>query len=143
MEPRSTTATAEIIVDDRLWNRYVPRLRQLVARALGIAHCGATVVLTDDRTIQRLNARDRRKNKPTNVLTYETPPEILLALGVVRREAAAAARPVANHLAHLIIHGALHLAGFDHHQAGDARRMEAEEARLLGRLHIPNPWKNR
>jgi probable rRNA maturation factor len=46
-------------------------------------------------------------------------------------------------LTHLLIHGALHLAGHDHHHAGDARRMEAEEARLLSRLNIKNPWKNR
>jgi probable rRNA maturation factor len=50
---------------------------------------------------------------------------------------------MAAHLTHLLIHGALHLHGFDHHHAGDARRMESEEARLLSRLGVANPWKNR
>jgi len=108
-----------------------------------VSQCDASVVLTDNRTIQRLNFRDRGKNKPTNVLTYESPPEILLAFGTVLHEARAAGKSVAAHLTHLLIHGALHLAGHDHHQAGDASRMEAEETRLLARLNIANPWKNR
>ncbi len=108
-----------------------------------VAACDADVVLTDDRTIRRLNARDRGINRPTNVLTYEMPAEILLGLGVVAREARAAGRSVAAHLAHLVVHGALHLAGHDHHHAGDARRMEAAEARLLSRIRVANPWKNR
>jgi probable rRNA maturation factor len=108
-----------------------------------IAGCDADVVLTDDRTVKRLNARDRNQNKPTNVLTYEQPAEILLAFGVVQREAAVEKKTMAAHLAHLLIHGALHLQGFDHHHAGEARRMESEEAKLLARLGIANPWKNR
>jgi probable rRNA maturation factor len=110
---------------------------------MGVAGCEASVVLTDDRTIKKLNARDRNKNKPTNVLTYEQPDEILLGLGVVRREAKAAGKTVTAHLSHLLIHGALHLAGHDHHHAGEARLMEQAEARLLARLKIANPWKNR
>ena len=66
---------------------------------------------------------------------------MLLALGVVRREAAATGRRPAHHLAHLVVHGALHLAGHDHLHPGDARRMELAEARILHRLGVPNPWK--
>ena len=128
---------------ERRWNAHVRDIPRLVARAMREAGCDADVVLTDDRTIKQLNARDRGKNKPTNVLTYEQPAEILLGLGVVRREAQAAGKPVAAHLIHLLIHGALHLQGHDHHHVGDARRMEAEEARLLARLGVANPWKNR
>jgi probable rRNA maturation factor len=92
--------------------------------------------------VHRLNARHRGRNKPTNILTYTFPaPEMLLALGVVRREAAEAGRRPAHHLAHLVVHGALHLAGHDHHRAGEARRMELAEARILHRLRVPNPWK--
>jgi probable rRNA maturation factor len=103
-------------------------------------------VLADDRTVKRLNARHRGRNKPTNVLTYEPsrpglPGDVILALGAVRREAVAAGRPAAHHLAHLVVHGALHLRGHDHHGAGEARRMEMEEARILHRLRVPNPWK--
>jgi probable rRNA maturation factor len=132
----------EITIADPLWRRIVPHIARVVGRAMELTGCPANVVLTDDRTIQRLNARDRGKNKPTNVLTYTHPPEILLGLGVVRREAAAARKSVSRHLSHLLVHGSLHLAGYDHEHAGDARRMEQAEARLLAVLKIPNPWKH-
>jgi len=69
------------------------------------------------------------------------PGEIILALGTIRREAASAGRSPAHHLAHLVVHGALHLAGHDHHHAGEARRMEMAETRILHRLRVPNPWR--
>lgn len=103
---------------------------------------GVSVVLADDRLVRGLNARHRGRNKATNVLTYEDPaPELVLALGVIRREAAAAGRRVAHHVAHLVVHGALHLLGYDHDHPGDARRMEMAESRLLHRIGVPNPWK--
>jgi probable rRNA maturation factor len=106
------------------------------------------VVLSNDRAVKALNGLHRNKNKPTNVLTFEFGPgvpggDIVLALGTVRREAQAAGRPAAHHLAHLVVHGALHLRGHDHHHVGDARRMEMEEARILGSIGVPNPWKRR
>ncbi len=127
---------------DPAWHRFVPRAGALVARALRVAAADVDVVLAGDRMVRDLNARHRGKNKPTNVLTYESPAqEMVLALGVVRREAAAAGRQVAHHLAHLVVHGALHLRGHDHDRPGDARRMEMAESRLLHRLGVPNPWK--
>lgn len=147
MEPGSTdppeAPPGELTITEPRWRRFVPGIERVVERAMGLTGCPANVVLTDDRTIRRLNARDRSRNKPTNVLTYEHPPEILLALGVVRREAAEAKKTVAEHLSHLLVHGALHLAGYDHEAAGDAKRMERAEARLLAVLKIPNPWKPR
>jgi probable rRNA maturation factor len=118
----------------------------LVARAAAAAGGTATVVLASDAAVKRLNARHRGRNKPTNVLTFPPtarglPGEIVLARGTVRREARAAQRHPAHHLAHLVVHGALHLQGHDHTQAGAARRMELAEARILGRLRLPNPWK--
>jgi len=106
------------------------------------------VVLSSDRAVKRLNMRHRRRNKPTNVLTFEplrgfVGGDIVVALETVRREAQAAGRSPAHHLAHLVVHGALHLQGHDHHAAGEARRMEMAEARILHRLGIPNPWKRR
>ena len=96
--------------------------------------------------MKRLNARHRGRNKPTNVLTFEPaapglPGEIVLALGTVRREAAQAGRRPAHHLAHLVVHGGLHLRGHDHHGAGEARRMEMAETRILRRIGVGNPWK--
>jgi probable rRNA maturation factor len=143
MEPGSTFPFGgSLTITERRWRFYVRDIARVVARAMAAAGCAADVVLTDDRTIKTLNARDRRKNKPTNVLTYEQPPEILLGLGVVLAEARAAGKSVTAHLSHLLIHGALHLAGHDHHHVGDARIMEQAEARLLARLKISNPWKN-
>jgi probable rRNA maturation factor len=131
---------------DPAWRRFVPRVDALASRCARVAgmpdNSGVSVVLADDRLVRDLNARHRRQNKPTNVLTYAYPaPEVVLALGVVRREAAAAGRRVAHHLAHLIVHGALHLRGHQHDHPGDARRMEMAEARVLHRLGVPNPWK--
>ena len=144
MEPGSSYPFGgEVVVTDRRWNFYVRDVVRVVARALRAAGCEAGVVLTDDRTVQRLNYRGRGKNKPTNVLTYETPPEIMLALGVVRREAAREGKSVTAHLVHLLVHGALHLQGYDHHHVGEAREMESEEAKILARLKVANPWKNR
>jgi probable rRNA maturation factor len=142
-------ASPTVIVAEPAWRRAIPGAVALAGRALNAAHLGAPrpiVVLTTDRAVRRLNARDRGHDKPTNVLTYPPaapglPGEIILALGQIRREAAATARRPAHHLAHLVVHGALHLAGHDHHHAGEARRMEQAEARILHRLRVPNPWK--
>jgi probable rRNA maturation factor len=133
-----------VIVTEPAWRRLVPRVEAVAARAARAAGsgCSAAIVLAADRTVRRLNSRHRGRDRPTNVLTYPIPaPEIVLALGVIRREAASAGRSPAHHLAHLVVHGILHLAGHDHHHAGDARRMELAEARILHRLRVPNPWK--
>lgn len=138
----ATGHDGEIIVADAAWRRLVPRAEAVVARAARAAGGVGVVVLAADRTVQRLNARHRGRNKPTNVLTYEHPaPEVILALGVVAREAAVASRRPAHHLAHLVVHGALHLRGHEHDHPGDARRMEMAEARILHRIGVPNPWK--
>ena len=140
-------ATSTVIVAEPAWHRAIPGAAALAVRAVRAVNFGAaTVVLTTDRVVRRLNARDRGHDKPTNVLTYPSPApglpgEIVLALGQIRREAAASARRPAHHLVHLVVHGALHLAGHDHHHAGEARRMELAEARILHRLRVPNPWK--
>ena len=118
----------------------IPDAARLAVRALRASGVAATVLLTSDVHVKRLNARHRGRNKATNVLTFDTG-DIVLARGVVRREARAAARPPAQHLAHLVVHGALHLRGLDHHAAGAARRMELAEARILHRIGVPNPWK--
>ena len=138
----------EVFVVDQRWRRLVPHVERLARRA-AIAGGGAgSVVLDNDLRVRRLNARHRGRNKPTNVLTFETPRgiaggDIVVALETVRREALAAGRMPRHHLAHLVVHGALHLRGHDHGGAGAARRMEMEEARILHRLRVPNPWKPR
>jgi probable rRNA maturation factor len=115
----------------------------VIARRAGeAAGMAGTIVLSSNRVVRDLNGRHRGSNKPTNVLTYESPaPEIILALGVVHAEAAAQGRRPRHHLAHLVVHGALHLQGEDHHRPGDARRMEMAESRILHSIGVPNPWK--
>jgi probable rRNA maturation factor len=150
MEPSHSRCPAfagiTVTIDEPAWRRHVPRAEILAARAARAVGTEASIVLASDKTVGRLNALHRGRNRPTNVLTYPSPApglpgEIFLALGTVLREAAAAGRRPAHHLAHLIVHGALHLTGYDHHHPGDARRMEREETRLLHRLHVPDPWK--
>ncbi len=141
----------DVIVEEPGWRRAVPGVERIVARAATLAGGVDTVVLASDRILRRLNARHRGRNKPTNVLSFGPGAagpgcpgaggELVIALGVVRREAAAAARRPAHHLSHLVVHGALHLDGHDHVAAGAARRMEMAEARLLHRLRVPNPWR--
>jgi len=151
MDPSHSRSPAfagiRVTIDEPAWRRHVPRAEALAARAARAVGTEASIVLASDRVVGRLNAAHRGRNKPTNVLTYPSPApglpgEIILALGTVLCEAAAAGRRPAHHLAHLIVHGALHLLGYDHHHPGDARRMEREETRLLHLLHVPNPWKN-
>nr|WP_245217299.1 rRNA maturation RNase YbeY [Neoroseomonas nitratireducens] len=134
------------------WRAAVKRPEALARRAAEAAlrEAGAsgvvTVLLADDRAVKRLNGQHRAKAKPTNVLSFpaDVPGmlgDVALALGVVRREARQAGRRTAAHLAHLVAHGALHLAGHDHLAAGEARRMERAEARVMRRLGLPNPWR--
>lgn len=150
MEPGSTgPATAgpqaepAIIVTEPAWRRRVPGAVRIARRAAAAAGGTPTVVLASDRVVQQLNARHRGRNRPTNVLSFPGTDEIIVALGVVCREAAATGESPLGHLAHLVVHGTLHLAGLDHHQPGEARRMELAEARALHRLGLPNPWKYR
>jgi len=139
-------AGVHIVVASAGWHRLIRRPEALAARAARAAGIAGTVVLASDRDVKRLNARHRGRNKPTNVLTFDPaaaglPGEIVLALGTVRREAVAEAKRPAHHFAHLVVHGALHLQGHDHIRAGEARRMEMAETRLMRSLGLPNPWR--
>src|SRR5829696_2571093 len=131
-DPHSRRSPAQagfqVLVEEPRWRRTIRNAERLVARAAAAAGTEGTVMLASDAAVKRLNARHRGRNKPTNVLTFEPaapglPGDIVLALGTVRREAAQAGRRPGQHLAHLVVHGALHLQGHDHHRAGEARRM--------------------
>jgi probable rRNA maturation factor len=88
---------------------------------------------------RRLNRLYRRKDRATNVLTFATG-DIVLCHPVIRREARAQAKSLAAHYAHLVVHGCLHLRGYDHEKKRDAARMEAREIALLRRLGVRNPY---
>jgi len=146
MDPSSsscpTSVGISVSVEDPSWYRLVRNPQSIARRAAAIAGGGAHILLADNATVRRLNARHRGRDKPTNVLTFE-PGDIILASGVVAAEARREGKRARDHLAHLVIHGMLHLQGYDHDRAGDARAMEMRETRLLARLGVPNPWRVR
>lgn len=128
-------------------------IRAALAEA-GAPGDGATevgVVFTDDRRIRSLNIEWRGKDKPTNVLSFPLsapgqealPPllgDIVLAFETALREAEEEEKPFDDHLSHLLVHGFLHLLGYDHETDADAEEMEELERRVLGRLAIPDPY---
>jgi probable rRNA maturation factor len=138
------------------------QLRKLVEPAVrsALAEAGATaeataelsVMFSDDAHVQRLNADWRGMDKPTNVLSFPAfptkagdplPPmlgDIVLAAETVAREAGLESKPLEHHMAHLVIHGVLHLIGYDHETDDEAEEMEAIERRALARLAIPDPY---
>ena len=109
-----------------------------------------TVRLVDGAEGARLNARYRGKRGATNVLSfgYGPPPgqrglcgDLVICVPVVRREAVEQAKAPRSHWAHMVVHGIMHLRGFDHIHEDDAEIMEALEIRALKRLGFPNPYR--
>jgi len=109
-----------------------------------------SVVLTDDTEQRELNREWRGKDKPTNVLSFpQIEPfgtvtgilgDIVLARETLEREAAELGKPFADHFTHLIVHGFLHLLGYDHEVDTEALRMEGLETRILAALGIDDPY---
>lgn len=157
---RKPAVTIDVMVEAGEWptKRTLSALaRKAVAAAL--AEAGAdgqpselSIVFTDDANIRTLNAGWRGKDKPTNVLSFPAfplrpgdrlPPmlgDVVLAAGTVAHEAELEEKPFDHHLLHLVIHGVLHLLGYDHETEADAEIMEALERRALARLAIPDPY---
>ena len=117
-----------------------------------------SVTLIGDEQVRALNAKWRGKDKHTNVLSFPMADErdlsranvavselllgdIVLARGVCETEAAEKGVPVEQHATHLLVHGTLHLLGYNHHEERDASDMEAREIRALKRLGIANPYE--
>lgn len=107
-----------------------------------------TVRFVDAVAGRDLNARYRGKDYATNVLSfpYSPPPaldgDLVVCADVVRREAREQGKAPEAHFVHLIVHGMLHLQGFDHENEADAARMEERETAILARLGYPNPYEN-
>jgi probable rRNA maturation factor len=119
--------------------RGVPSAAWLRKFALLVSNSEVNLRIVGESEGRRLNRAFRKKNYATNVLTFDTR-DIVLCHPVIRREARAQAKSIAAHYAHLVVHGALHLRGYDHENKRDAARMEAREARLLARAGIRNPY---
>ncbi|NGX14757.1 rRNA maturation RNase YbeY [Wenzhouxiangella sp. XN24] len=131
----------------------VARLRHWARSALAGRRTDAelSIRIVDAAESQALNRRFRGKDRPTNVLAFpaELPPDLGLPLlgdlvicrDVVEAEAAEQAKPPHAHWAHMVIHGTLHLVGFDHETEEEAGKMEAAEAEILGELGWPDPYR--
>jgi probable rRNA maturation factor len=155
----------EVAVPCAAWKRALPGHAALARRAaraavhraspkLGAAE--VSLVLADDRFVARLNRTWRHKRGPTNVLSFpcrisdarrraRREPELLgdvvVAYESVAREAGRSGRPLADHFAHLVVHGVLHLFGHDHEGEAEARIMQALEAAALAELGIDDPYQ--
>lgn len=116
-----------------------------------LAPCEACVALSADATVRRLNAAYRAKDKPTNVLSFPASAphiaaghprllgDVILGQETVLREAAGQGIAPAHHLQHLVVHGLLHLLGFDHETSTQALEMEKLETEILASLGIADP----
>jgi probable rRNA maturation factor len=139
----------------RGWSPGRPDLERWASAALGRRAAGAElgVRVVGPAESRRLNARYRGRDTPTNVLSFPPAPlpaaaaadgqplgDLVICARVLRGEARAQAKTLRAHWAHLIVHGTLHLIGYDHQRAADARRMERREIAVLRRLGFANPY---
>jgi probable rRNA maturation factor len=137
---------------------WVPSSRRIAAWARAAAGrrgsaAGLAIRVVTSVESRALNRAYRGLDKPTNVLSFPAgaaPPagrgpvplgDLAICAGVVAREARAQRKPVAAHWAHMVVHGVLHLTGYDHERDADARRMERREVRLLAGLGFANPYR--
>ena len=151
---------AAIDIGDDAWSG-IADLERLTERAIGaaLAHAEADpnvevgVLFASDAEAARLNSEWRQKDYAPNILSFPAPqiqdvPEgepkplgdLILAVGTVTREAEQQGKPLTSHLTHLIVHGTLHLLGFDHIEERDAQRMEAAEIAILAGLGVADPY---
>ncbi|RTL72497.1 MAG: rRNA maturation RNase YbeY [Hyphomicrobiales bacterium] len=162
-EPPSRGVTLDIVEEAGDWSAFaeVSDAIHAAAEALSrrpearglIGQC-ASIVLSDDASVAALNKTYRGKATPTNVLSFpfEAPAgtgdadaehylgDIIFACETVAREAAEMAIPPTHHLQHLVVHGLLHLLGFDHVEDAEAEHMEAIETEVLKGLGIADPY---
>lgn len=155
VEKAAANVTVEVVTQSGRWSIHtgaVDVVRRAIEKAAAFeAKAGeVAVLLTDDATIRTMNATWRGLDKPTNVLSFPAGEsgaphlgDIAIAFETVEREAASENKGFFDHLAHLSIHGYLHLIGFDHETDREAERMEHLETRILASLGIADPYADR
>lgn len=163
-DPGSTSLEIAVIARDPLWREADPQFEDLARRAAeavfrhGAARrwldgqVEASIVLADDALVRELNRTYRRQDRATNVLSFANDGQmdgnqgpcllgdVILARETVLREALDQGKTVGAHMSHLVVHGLLHLLGFDHDEAPRAETMEALEVAILAGLGIANPY---
>ena len=158
----------DIVIEDDRWVAFglEPLAGHVLAAALadlGLSGFSCVLMACDDARIAALNADFRGKPQPTNVLSWPSQqraaaaegampmvgdPEdgelgdIAIAYDTCAAEARAAGKPMADHVSHLLVHGLLHLLGYDHLRDGDAALMEAVEVRILAQLGLDDPYSD-
>lgn len=154
--------SVSIDVEDEAWAA-LPGLEELAHKAVDAAVKGADPTLTNwhvdvlfasDEAISAINSEWRGKEKPTNVLSFPVPEDmpfpadeprplgdLVMAYGVVSREAEVQGKSLRDHTTHLMVHGTLHLLGYDHETDGEAEEMEALETCILKGLGISDPYE--
>ena len=147
------SATVDVMINAKAWKTAAPAIKKIVERAVAAALTAEriknpvelSVVLATDAAVQKLNKAYSGKDKPTNVLSFPAGDpsllgDVVLAYGTVAREARTEEKPFQNHVSHLVVHGVLHLLGYDHEQVPEAEKMEARETKILAGLGIPDPY---
>jgi probable rRNA maturation factor len=145
----------DVMIDSPLWRAELGAdelVRRAIAQAAAAAEVPTTaelsVMLADDAAVRALNKRWRGHDEPTNVLSFPAPDangdawlgDIAIAYETTAREAQSEGKPVSDHLAHLAVHGFLHLLGYDHATDDEAEAMEGLERQILARLGIADPY---
>lgn len=154
----------DLVIEDDRWldaglHALAIRAAEAVADWLQMPDLQIVVLGCDDHRIAQLNAEFRGREVPTNVLSWpshqfqprasgalpEAPPtpelgDIAISFDTCKREAEAHGKAFAHHVTHLLVHGTLHLAGYDHDDDGDAHAMENAERDILNSLDIPDPY---
>jgi probable rRNA maturation factor len=158
----------DVVIASTRWSK-APQAAKLVRRTIAAAaparakKAELSVILTSNRAIGALNRQWRGQDKPTNVLSFPAPKQatkrtakraatrgaprhlgdIVIAYEATAAEARAERKPFDHHLAHLAVHGFLHLLGYDHESDSEAEAMERRERMILSRLGVPDPYAAR
>jgi probable rRNA maturation factor len=156
-DDESGPSPACLVVHHEAWHTLtgaLPAVHQAVNATISlvpeVAHGAIAIALSSDDEVRALNARFRGQDKPTNVLSFPAAgPEaggvsgdIIIAYETLMHEAAVEHKPPLHHLAHLTVHGLLHLAGYDHHEDEEAEAMETLERHILATLGIHDPYRS-
>lgn len=161
-DPLSSPIEITLHIKDERWEERIPNISTLTQKAvsktlqflqLGILDLEMSVVFADDPFLQEYNVRYRGKDKPTNVLSFSalgTPlvvkegdnlGDIMIAYETMEKEAQAQGKTLQDHTVHIIVHGVLHLIGYNHEEDDEAEKMEKTEIEILKTLGVQNPYE--